>query len=291
MNFLIFAPVLFFASAVFAGIKIPNQKQIDVSSDVNINSSYTFHVSSTITPIGVFSSVGLKVPVRLSMTCEGKLVTDSTFFYNRSMKDIPIKMELTVENFDLKCPTLNPFLTIEPNGVELNVEAPFFQYTLNVAGSSVAGIRDNRLAKATELVKLVSSLGQIAGSRETAHCLIVDNSEDVSLTGILLTLTNQYERFYGHFEASQIQCPAAAEGVLGKEEKVCKANPGDLSPFCLVYDRYLTSRAWYDTSISRLNEILARLGTQDQELLKKIHELNTQLQVDKNSKDRILDIK
>lgn len=282
---------LIFGTTTIAGIKEPLEKVIDLNGQRSDLDSYRLSVRASVTPLGVFSSIAVVIPVKLQINCEGKTLGEASFLYNRNLKNSEVQLSTLVENFELRCPSLTPEVVLQPNGIELKTSEPFFSYELNSQGLSLKGIAESRPKKAEALVKIVSNLSQLGGSEESFNCLIQGYLTDPIMTGPVESITNEYEKIYGPFDSSKFICPAAAEGALARNVTTCETDPTDLSMFCLIYARYKDLRTWFDGSILRLQEIQAETDSELADMKQAIQELEATLRSDIESKERILTLK
>ncbi|MCX6128138.1 MAG: hypothetical protein NTX25_03625, partial [Proteobacteria bacterium] len=112
-------------------------------------------------------------------------------------------------------------------------------------------ISAERVQKKQDLIKIHSLMSNVAGSKESLFCLIESYQQDVLQEGIVASLTTQFEKQYGDFSRVNITCPAS--GALANEVEQCQAGSTELTIFCVVYEKYLGIKAWFDSSIDILN--------------------------------------
>ncbi|HEY9664403.1 MAG TPA: hypothetical protein V6C65_38655 [Allocoleopsis sp.] len=263
------AMILFSATAFAIPVKVNQSQSVDYNASIETGYTYDLVVSSGIVPLKVFSAIALNNPVSLKATCDGVNIGQASMLYDASIKGNSLNLVFTVKDFERKCKSR--LLTIEliPNGVELDVGSPWFTSSPIRKGQTFEKIKSTRATKSLELVKIMKGLSSLGGSKAAFYCLIKEYDSDPLMSvpsdpsnpddkGIIQSMKDEYAKFYGLWDDEKaITCPIDAKGALAKNVKACEEDPSDLSPFCLIYDRYLKTRAWYYESITRLQQLNA----------------------------------
>ena len=104
--------------------------------------------------------------------------------------------------------------------------------------------------KKIEMAHVISKLSSYAGSKRYSFCLIINIQKDQLMTGLLMDLMSEYETLYGRFDSSDFECPLVQADKLAVNIEACVKDPLDLSPFCLLYDRYKNLEDWYEKTLS-----------------------------------------
>jgi len=283
--FMIISGLCLWSSLAIAGIKQPSLDTPDFSKSLDAKYEYALKVSATVTPLGVFSSISVRIPVKLKVSCDGHELGEASFFYNKTMKNQDTLLTVNLSKFLTMCPSANPAITIEPNGVELDIRSPFYTAVPQKIGrtaSAYKGDIENLLEKkAVDLVKAHSLMSSVSGSQESFHCLIVSFESDALIPiESVDEIKGEYKKLYGTFQKEAIQCPAA--GVLADRIATCSVAENKFTLFCVLYDRVVQEAAWFTAAIAEGEAIVARESDANM-----IGEINLLLDKIKKSKEAV----
>ncbi|WP_141733399.1 hypothetical protein [Oligoflexus tunisiensis] len=254
---------LVFSSTLIAGVKENQESNIDLGSKISSDREYTFSASSVVKPLGVYSSIGARTPIKLTVACDGSTILADEFFYTKHLKGVDKILQVSISNFSIKCPSLAPQIILEPNGIELEISSPFYTYKITDVGANFESIKRDRDSKAKQLASIMATLSNEAGAKESFYCMIKTQDANALVPdGTIQAMKTEYAKDHGDFDLeTNIICPVPEKGALTKMVDVCqKEGDENLSDFCLKYDRYLKIRDWYYSSIDRLIEIAAELN-------------------------------
>jgi hypothetical protein len=149
--------------------------------------------------------------------------------------------------------------------------------------SFVKRIAEERAVNKVAITKYVSKLATYAGSKEALYCLIAGNLDDILTGGVAQSVKTQYENIYGTYTPGQFTCPVDAEGKLTSSIDFCTENPGEIEPFCLVYEKYKTLSAWYDATIAEVKSRQSDILATQSEIYSKIEALRKDLVADQEN--------
>ncbi|HET9239214.1 MAG TPA: hypothetical protein VFO10_18280 [Oligoflexus sp.] len=282
---MIISGLCLWSSLAIAGIKQPSLDTPDFSKSLDANYEYAFKVSATVTPLGVFSSISVRTPVKLKVSCDGNELGEASFFYNKTMKNQDTLLSVTVRKFLTMCPSANPAITIEPNGIELDIRSPFYTAETQKIGRTVSAYKEdieNKLEKkAVDLVKAHSLMSSVSGSQESFHCLIVSFESDALIPiESVDEIKGEYKKLYGTFKKDAIKCPAT--GVLADRIATCAVAENKFTLFCVLYDRVVQETAWFAAAMEEGEAIVARESDANM-----IGEINLLLDKIKKSKEAV----
>lgn len=245
---------------------------------------YTVAASRNYTVTKYLNAAASGRPVKFTASCEGGALGEASRFYDITQKNKVQGLSFNFTFTSVKCPSGKISFEITHPGVEVNSESMDVSIlqiaeTIDTKFNSIADQRKN--TKQTELINISSLLSNTAGSREALHCLIDSYADDILLKdGIVAELILQYSKLYGPYVRTAIKCPVAAQGILASNAATCKADPLDLSIFCIIYARYVATKTWYENSIKTLEDFTDQLDANTQHLADDIEQLKKDMESD-----------
>ncbi|HYX33144.1 MAG TPA: hypothetical protein VE954_08505 [Oligoflexus sp.] len=276
------APAIASSTSSFADI-IREQlvQNFDLTARLTSTHEWGLNVSTTIKPIKLISFIALNYPIKLTVNCSGKEIGQpASLLYDESMKGKTFSLGINIKRLPSDCKPSEISLSLNPNGVELEVPSPTFSYDPIDRGENFESIKNSRAAKSTQLFSVTTSLSDLAGSKVAFYCIINKYTTDVTVPpGVLQEVKDRYSALYGDWDkTTDINCDIEAKGVLASRIQACEqAGDEDDSDFCLKYERYLKLRGWYYTSVNRLKEIASELDPQLNEIKGNIEKLEGEL--------------
>ncbi len=250
---------------------------IDERNDYNISFIRTLNVSK------ILSFSALASPIQLIIKCDDKVVAESApikFLSNMLKKDITLEASFVYSKELCSKPTFKTILS----AVGLDSVSPNISYHSQSLGESLQSfldrVKDERPAKSKTLVQISAKLASFAGAKASMYCLIEKHSLDDLMTGIVAEITTEYEKIFGPFKTGDFSCPTAAAGLLDSSIVACTNDPDNLSQFCLVYDKYKSTMAWYSDILSQIVVKKSEIANTTSDIYQAVTELETSIKSD-----------